>query len=81
MLTAEVLTALDFLPRRGFLGAVLVAAHGADTAPAALITEIEQADITFSCRTRSRSPPTRPSTVTGAGPSKTASIAPNGRLR
>ncbi|HEV8555564.1 MAG TPA: hypothetical protein VGR06_04100 [Actinophytocola sp.] len=30
VLTAEVLTALDFLPRRGFLGAVLAAAHGAD---------------------------------------------------
>jgi hypothetical protein len=47
VLTAEVLTALDFLPRSHFLGAVLDNAHGADTARATLRTEIEDADLEF----------------------------------
>ncbi|GAB2966453.1 hypothetical protein [Saccharothrix stipae] len=47
VLTAEVLTALDFLPRRAFLGAVLDNAHGADRARHALSRESEDAEIVF----------------------------------
>jgi hypothetical protein len=47
VLTAEVLTALDFLPRTSFLGAILNNAHGADTARAALAHEIEHAELEF----------------------------------
>jgi hypothetical protein len=47
VLTAEVLTALDYLPRTAFLGAVLAAAHGADRARSRLMTEIEEAVITL----------------------------------
>lgn len=46
MLTAEVLTALDYLPRTAFLGAVLAAAHGAEQARSRLMTEVEEAVIT-----------------------------------
>jgi hypothetical protein len=47
VLTAEVLTALDYLPRTVFLGAVLAAAHGADQARSQLMTEVEEAVITL----------------------------------
>jgi hypothetical protein len=47
VLTAEALQALDFLPRGAFLGAVLDVAHGADTARAKLISEIEEAKFTL----------------------------------
>lgn len=47
VLTAEVLTALDFLPRSAFLGAVLSAAHGADGARAQVAAEIEDAELTL----------------------------------
>lgn len=47
VLTAEALQALDFLPRRDFLGAVLEAARGADRARTQLISEIEDARITL----------------------------------
>jgi hypothetical protein len=47
VLTAEVLTALDFLPRTAFLGAILGNAHGADTARATLRDEIEDTDLEF----------------------------------
>lgn len=45
VLTAEVLMALDFLPRTAFLGAVLQAAHGADAARGRVIEEVEQAEL------------------------------------
>lgn len=45
VLTAEVLTALDFLPRTEFLGAVLRAAQGADGARKNLIDEVEQLNV------------------------------------
>jgi hypothetical protein len=45
VLTAEVLTALDFLPREAFLGAVVRAAHGADAARMMFVTEVEQAEV------------------------------------
>lgn len=41
VLTTEVFSALDFLPRTAFLGAVIGAAVGADDARAALIDDIE----------------------------------------
>jgi hypothetical protein len=47
VLTAEVLTALDFLPRQAFLGSVLDSAHGADEALRLVATEIEDAVVTF----------------------------------
>jgi hypothetical protein len=47
VLTAEVLAALDFLPRRAFLGAVLDHAHGADRTRYLLSHEIEDADLSF----------------------------------
>lgn len=46
VLTTEVFTALDFLPRQAFLGAVVDAAHGADEARRVLSREVEQAVIT-----------------------------------
>lgn len=42
VLTTEVFTLLDLLPRSAFLGAVLSAAHGADTARAVAIAETER---------------------------------------
>jgi hypothetical protein len=45
VLTAEVLGALDFLPRTRFLGAVISAAHGADRARQQLIAELEDAEL------------------------------------
>lgn len=45
-LTAEVFDALDILPRSTFLGRVLAAATGADAAREALISTIEDADVT-----------------------------------
>jgi hypothetical protein len=39
VLTAEALTALDFLPRTDFLGAVLQAAHGAVAARSKAVAE------------------------------------------
>ena len=47
VLTAEALTALDFLPRTDFLGAVLQAAHGAAAARSKAVAEIEEAVITL----------------------------------
>ncbi|MEU4746203.1 hypothetical protein AB0G02_37880, partial [Actinosynnema sp. NPDC023658] len=47
VLTAEVLTALDFLPRRAFLGAVLDNAHGADQARLTASREVEDAELVF----------------------------------
>jgi hypothetical protein len=46
-LTAEALTALDFLPRAAFLGGVISAAVGADDARAVLASEVEEAAITL----------------------------------
>ena len=43
VLTAEVFQALDFLPRRLFIGEIIRNAHGADTARMALYKEIENA--------------------------------------
>jgi hypothetical protein len=45
VLTAEVLTALDFLPREAFLRAVVRAAHGADAARMMFLAEVEQAEV------------------------------------
>ncbi len=45
VLTTEVFNALDFLPRTAYLGAVLLAAHGADQARAAVAASIEDADV------------------------------------
>jgi hypothetical protein len=45
VLVAETMLALDFLPRAEFLGAVLGAANGAAGARAALIDEIETAEL------------------------------------
>ena len=47
VLTAEVLLALDFLPRQAFLGAVLRAAHGSETTLARIADEIEAAELTL----------------------------------
>ncbi len=47
VLTAEVLAALDFLPRAAFLREVLRAAYGADAARAAVAAEIEAAEVTL----------------------------------
>lgn len=45
VLTAEVFSALDFLPRTRFLGQILTAARGADTARTRLIADIETATV------------------------------------
>lgn len=45
VLTVEVFSALDFLPRAHFLGEVLLAARGADEARGHLIREIEAANV------------------------------------
>lgn len=47
VLTAETLTALDFLPRQDFLGAVVSAAAGADRARASFASESEAAVLTL----------------------------------
>jgi len=47
VLTAEVLVGLDFLPRTQFLGAVIRAAHGADTARNQLAAEAEDLQMNF----------------------------------
>ena len=47
MLTAEAVTALDFLPRQAFLGAVISAAVGADHVRTVLAAECEQAIVTL----------------------------------
>lgn len=47
VLSAEVMMALDFLPRDRFLGAVIRAAKGADNARNVLINEIEDAELRF----------------------------------
>lgn len=45
VLVAEVLMALDFLPRTRFLGAVIQAAIGADLARSRVVSEIEEAEL------------------------------------
>lgn len=45
VLTTEVLSPLGYLPRQHFLGEVLRSAHGAQDAMAAVMTEIENAEI------------------------------------
>lgn len=45
VLTTEVFTLLDLLPRQAFLGAVLAAAHGADQVRAAATAEVEQLEV------------------------------------
>ncbi|KQN86525.1 hypothetical protein ASE96_13230 [Arthrobacter sp. Leaf69] len=47
VLSAEVMMALDFLPRDRFLGAAIRAATGADRARNVLINEIEEAELRF----------------------------------
>lgn len=47
VLSAEVIMALDFLPRDHFLGAAMQAAKGAEQARNLLIGEIEEADLRF----------------------------------
>lgn len=47
VLTAEVLMALNFLPRQAFLGGILRAAHGSGATLAAVADEIEAAQLTF----------------------------------
>lgn len=47
VLSAEVLMALDFLPRDRFLGAVIRAATGAEQTRAVLVKEIEEAELRF----------------------------------
>jgi hypothetical protein len=47
VLTAEVLLALDFLPRTRFLGEVIWRAHGADECRKRLLSEIEDAVLTL----------------------------------
>lgn len=47
VLTAEVLQALDYLPRAQFLGSVVAAAHGADNARARLIEATEDIRVTL----------------------------------
>ena len=46
VLTAEVFTALDFLPRAAFLGAVIATAQGADRARDQVVSDIEEAVLT-----------------------------------
>ena len=47
VLSAEVMMALDFLPRHRFLGSAIRAAEGAEQARTVLINEIEEAEIRF----------------------------------
>lgn len=47
VLSAEVLLALNFLPRKHFLGAVMRAAHGAENARKLLVAELDEADMDF----------------------------------
>lgn len=47
VLSAEVMMALDFLPRDRFLGAAIRAANGADQARNVLANEIEEAELRF----------------------------------
>ena len=47
VLTAEALQGLDFLPRAGFLGAVVAAAHGAPAARAGLVDQVDAATVTL----------------------------------
>lgn len=47
VLTAEVLQALDFLPRDAFLGGILRASHGADAARGKAAAEIESAAVSI----------------------------------
>jgi hypothetical protein len=47
VLTAEVFMPLDYLPRDGFLGEVFRRGHGADGARAAVVAEIEKAELTL----------------------------------
>lgn len=47
VLSAEVLMALDFLPRERFLGAVIQAATGAEQSRDVLVREIEEAELRF----------------------------------
>lgn len=47
VLTAEVLTVLDYLPRTAFLGAVIAGATGAVEARRRLVDEIEKAELTL----------------------------------
>lgn len=47
ILTAEVIQGLGFLPRAAFLGSVIAGAHGADEAREVLISEVEEATVTF----------------------------------
>ncbi|MBP2414336.1 hypothetical protein JOF48_003135 [Arthrobacter stackebrandtii] len=47
VLSAEVLMALDYLPRQHFLGAVLSAAHGADASRQLFVSEVERAEMDF----------------------------------
>jgi len=44
-LTAEVVQALDFLPRAAFMGEILRAAHGAAAARATAAAEVELATV------------------------------------
>lgn len=47
VLTAEVLSPLDFLPRALFLGEVIAGAHGADAARQLVVQEVETATLSF----------------------------------
>lgn len=47
VLTAEVLTVLDYLPRTAFLGAVIAGATGAVEARRRVVDEIEKAELTL----------------------------------
>ncbi|MCB0890078.1 MAG: hypothetical protein KDB38_11960 [Nocardioidaceae bacterium] len=47
VLTAEVFLALDLLPRDHFLGEILRRSHGADSARASVVTEVEEARFTL----------------------------------
>lgn len=47
VLSAEVLQALNFLPRKHFLGALMQAAHGAEKTRTLLVSEIEEAAMEF----------------------------------
>jgi len=65
VLTTEVFSALDFLPRAAFLGAVLATASGASRARAALIDQIEAATVeVLSGDTRPSLPNGKPATWT-----------------
>jgi len=47
VLTAEVFSPLDFLPRASFMGGVIAGAHGADTARQRVVQEVESAILSF----------------------------------